>query len=217
MIAAPAMSPPPNPAPGQVPSRHGSPILRPLVLRLLIPLLVLLLAVLAGGWYWSRSGALPEEWKTTRIGRFQTPMEDVWKVVIDLEKQAEWWPALARVEKQPDTRGHAVWKEVFTDGETRTLETVETLLNRRFIRCVVDQDGPYGGCVIFEISGRDDGSALTMTESLRIRDPLFRLTRSRSGRIAARLDGYLLALGEHFGNVPRLGNTPREVNTTPIR
>lgn len=180
-------------------------------MRRVVPPLVFLLALAIAAVAWATTGALPEAHKVARSGRYTVPKEDVWALVSDLEGAAAWRTDLAKVERLPDVRGHAVYRETHRDGETVSLETVETIPNRRLVRCVVDQGGPFGGCWTVEVAPRDDGSVVTLTEALTVHSAWFRLTHGVAGR-KARLDAWLRAIGAKFGVEPRLADLPRELN-----
>ncbi|MFZ5475930.1 MAG: SRPBCC family protein [Myxococcota bacterium] len=160
---------------------------------------------------WTQS--LPENHKVSRSGRYQKTTKESWALVSDLEHAAEWRTDLEKIERMPDVRGHAVWRETYRDGEVVTLETVETIDGRRLVRCVIDTDLPFGGCWTVEVSPRDKvDSVVTITESLRVKSLPWRLTNTAAGR-KKRLDRQLLAIGEKFGQTPKLADVARDLNT----
>lgn len=159
--------------------------------------------------------SLPEAHKVARSARYKVPKEDAWTAVADLAGQVAWRPDLQAVERLADTRGHEVWREDGPDG-TLTLETVEVLPNRRMIRCVTDQGGPFGGCWTVEVAPRSDGSVVTITENLSIHSLAWRVLHPLPTR-KARLDDYLLGLGEKFGDTPILADLPRELNDAVLK
>ena len=126
----------------------------------------------------------------------------------------EWRTDLASVERQPDLRGHEVWREVPKSGRPITWETVETLKDRRLVRCVVDADGPFGGCVTVEIIRRDDGAIVTLAERLKVRDTFFRWTNTVEGR-KARLDAWLTDLGHVFSEEAWIADLPKDLRDPP--
>jgi hypothetical protein len=174
---------------------------------------VALVAAVAGGGALVATQSLPENHKITRSGRYQKTTQESWALVSDLEHQPEWRIDLAKIERLPDDRGKVVWRETTDDGESVSLATVETIEGRRLVRCVVDTDLPYGGCWTIEVSPRDKvDSVVTVTESLHVKSLPWRLTHFVSGR-KARLDAYLLAIGEKFGQTPKLADVARDLNT----
>ncbi len=135
-------------------------------------------------------------------------------MVLDLSRHAEWRSDLASIERLPDVRGHEVWREVPKRGAPTTWETVEVLKDRRLLRCVVDQDGPYGGCVTVEIIRREDGAIVTIAEKLKVHSLAFRFTNTVAGR-RDRLDAWLSDLGRKFGEEVRLADLPKDLRDPP--
>jgi hypothetical protein len=178
---------------------------------LAVVFVVLLLA--AGGALWYAQ-PLSEAHALSRAGRFYTPLDDVWAVVLDIEKYPEWRSDLAGVERQPDMRGHEVWREIPKSGPPVTWETVEVLKDRRLVRCVVDQGGDFGGCVTAEIIRRDDGAIVTIAEKFKVHSTLFRYTNTVTGR-RARLDTWLTDLGKKFGGTVRVADLPKDLRDPP--
>ena len=150
----------------------------------------------------------------SRTARYHASLADVWAAVALLETHASWRTDLARMEPQPELRGHAVWREVPQRGEPVTYETVESLNERRLLRCVVDTDGPFGGCVTIELIRREDGALVTISERLKIKSSWFRYTNTVSGR-RERLDTFLRDLGALLGESPRIADQPKELRDPP--
>ncbi len=183
---------------------------------LLIALCSLLVALVAA---LVQAKPLSEAHQVARAARYYTPLEDVWAAVLDLDAYASWRTDLAAMERQEDVRGHAVWREVskgfspFRAGPV-TYETVETLKDRRLVRCVTDQGGPFGGCLTVEIIRRDDGAIVTFAERLKVRSALFRYTHTVAGRRGA-VDQWLADLGRKFGEEPRIADLPKDLRDRP--
>lgn len=187
-------------------------------IRRLLAFAVVLVLVVAGGLF-ARAEPLSEAHALARAVRLHHPLPEVWAAILDLGAHATWRSDLAAMERQPDVRGHEVWREVpragpFGGGPV-TWETAETLKERRLVRCVVDQDGPYGGCVTIEIIRRDDGAIVTVSEKLKVHSALFRWTNTVAGR-RARLDTFLTDLGRKFGEpAPRIADLPKDLRDPP--
>lgn len=190
------------------PPHSGAPI------RRVLPLLILLAFAAAGFALW-RAQPLSEAHAVARAGRYYAPMTDVWAAVLDLGEHPEWRSDLAKIERLEDVRGHEVWRETPKSGAPTTWETVETLKDRRLVRCVIDQGGPYGGCVTVEIIRRGDGAIVTIAEKLTVHSAWFRWTNTVSGR-RARLDTFLEDLGGKFGaSDTRVADLPKDLRDPP--
>jgi uncharacterized protein YndB with AHSA1/START domain len=170
--------------------------------------------VLSAGGFYLHATPLPEAHQLARAARYHHPMADVWAAVLDLEKAPEWRTDLAGMERQADVRGHEVWRELPRSGGPVTFETVELLKDRRQVRCVIDQGGPYGGCITAELIRRDDGAIVTLAEHLTVHSALFRYTHTVAGRRAA-LDAWLTDLGRRFGETPEIADLPKDLRDPP--
>ena len=81
---------------------------------------MILALVAAGIGLYVRAQPLSEAHSLSRAARYRHPLADVWAVVLDVGKYAEWRTDLASVERQADVRGHEVWREVPKRGSTAT-------------------------------------------------------------------------------------------------
>lgn len=159
---------------------------------------------------------MSEAHSLARAVRLHHPLDEVWAAVLDLGAHPTWRSDLAGMERQPDLRGHEVWREVPRSGPPVTLETAEKLKDRRLLRCVVDQGGPYGGCVTIEIIRRDDGAIVTIAEKFKVHSTWFRYTNTVAGR-RARLDQFLTDLGRKFGEqAPRIADLPKDLRDVAV-
>lgn len=178
--------------------------------------LVLVGAVAAVVGLWSvRGPALPRDHRLSRAGRYPSDRDAAWRAVSALDGAVDWRSDLSSRERQPDVRGHSVWRERWPDGETVTFETVERSGDRKLVRCVVDTDGPFGGCWTIEVSPRDAQSVVTVSEQLTVHDAWYARTHDVADR-QERLDGFLRALGGPLGT-PVLADTPRELREPVAR
>lgn len=179
-------------------------------------MLAAFLAFVAAGVAFARAKPMSEAHTLARAVRLYHPLDDVWAAVLDLQAQPTWRSDLAAMERQPDVRGHEVWREVPRGGPAVTFETAETLKDRRLVRCVVDQGAPYGGCITIEIIRRDDGAIVTIAEKFKVHSAWFRYTNTVAGR-RARLDAFLTDLGRKFGEQsPRIADLPKDLRDVPV-
>jgi hypothetical protein len=180
-------------------------------------MLVVALIVLAGLVVWQRlsSPGLQKAHRLTRAGRFPAARAEAWSAVRALEGQVAWRTDLDARTRLPDVRGHSVWRETWPDGESVAWETVEIQGDRRLVRCVVDQDGPFGGCWTIEVSPRDDQSVVTVTEQLTVHDAWYARTHDVASR-QARLDAFLHAMGGPLG-APALADAAKDLREPVAR
>lgn len=177
-------------------------------------LLALALLLIAGAAAFLGTQSLPAAHTVARSGRYMAVTTDeAAAAAFDIAGSVAWRTDLKSMEQLPDLRGHEVWRETWADGTVVTLETVEQIKTRRLTRCVIDQDGPFGGCWKLEVSPRDKtDSVVEITESLQIRSVAWRALHPLPTR-KAHLDGYLRALGAKLGPAPKLADKPRDLNT----
>jgi len=172
---------------------------------------------LAGLTVWRTLGSagLPQDHRLTRAGRFPAARADAWSAVQALDGQVAWRTDLDTRTRLPDVRGHTVWRETWPDGESVSWETVEILGDRRLVRCIVDQAGPFGGCWTVEVSPRGDQSVVTVTEQLTVHDDWYARTHDVASR-QARLDAFLRALGGLLG-APTLADAAKDLREPAVR
>ena len=186
------------------------PLRRP---ALLLAATLLLPAALAAWWF---SHPVPLSAKLSRSARYRAPAAAAWAAISDVAAWPAWRTDLAAVEPQEPLRGHPVWREISRDGTAVTAETVEVIDNRRTVRCVTDQGGPFGGCWTVEIAPRNQGDAeecaVVLTEALTLHSRWFSIQNPPARRAAA-LDTILDALGTKLGAEPyRRGETMVDVS-----
>jgi hypothetical protein len=173
---------------------------------------LILVALVAGAaaWWFARPPSLPKDHRLSRAGRFAASRDAAWAAVDRIDADASWRTDLRARERQPDVRGHRVWRETWPDDESVTFETVERVGDRKLVRCVVDQGGPFGGCWTLEVAPRGEESVVTVSEQLTIHDGLYARTHDVADR-RERLDGALIALGEALGGAPRLADSAKDL------
>lgn len=147
--------------------------------------------------------ALPKGHVAKRSASFAQTPDRVWAVLTDFAGQAAWRADIKSIERASDRDGKPVWREVSKRGDVVPYETTEAEPPRRLVRTIADPKLPYGGRWIYELTPTPTGTRLTITEEGEVYNPIFRLV-SRFMDMSATIDGYLLALGRHFGETPVL-------------
>ncbi len=147
---------------------------------------------------------LPEAHLASRTLKTKQTPEAIWEAVTNHAAEPEWRKDLKVVDHLPDRNGHPLWREVYPDGETLTLETVESDAPRRLVREIADEGGPFSGRWEFAITPDGSGSRLTITEVGRVPNPFFRFMSTYVIGHATYLEKYLTALAGKFGEQPRI-------------
>lgn len=175
-----------------------------------VVLVVVIVAACGATWWALRPPGLQKDHRLSRAGRFTATRQAAWEAVDRIDADTSWRTDLGARERQPDVRGHRVWRETWPDGESVSFETVERLGDRKLVRCVVDQDGPFGGCWTFEVAPRGEDSVVTVSEQLTVHDALYARTHTVADR-RARLDGLLDALGRELGGAPWIADSAKDL------
>ena len=117
----------------------------------------------------------------------------VWTAIRDFEASPEWRSDLKRVEHNFES----IWIEVDNNGERIAYETTEEVSARRLVRAIASKDLPFGGKWTFDLSDRDEGCAVVLTEDGEVYNPFFRfLSRFVFGHHAT-MDRYIADLRRH--------------------
>lgn len=146
-------------------------------------------------------GALvPREHRATSTIVLHQPPDSVWKVVRDLGGIPAWWPEIKESVRLPDKDGHELWRQKMSGWDV-PLIVIESTAPRRLVTQIdTSAGGAFGGTWIYELTP-DSGAGIriSVTEAGWIGNPIFRaLSRFVFGYYGS-LDGYLKALGKHFG------------------
>jgi len=147
---------------------------------------------------------VPREHRATSTVLLRQPVDSVWKVMRDLGGVPTWWPEVKESVRQPDRNGHEVWRQKMSSWDVPLL-VIESAPPRRLVTQIDTSAGTaFGGTWTYELtpdSGR--GTKISVTEAGWIGNPIFRfLSRFVFGYYGS-LDGYLKALGKHFGEEVR--------------
>jgi len=146
---------------------------------------------------------LPKNHLASRTVRFNQSPETLWEVLTNHPAEPSWRSDLARVEQLPDVNGHALWREVFKNGEVMTLETVEAIPPHRLVRRIADKSLPFGGSWTIEREKFDPGSRVTVMENGEVYNPIFRFVSRFIIGHTATIDRYLAMVGKKFGEEPK--------------
>lgn len=137
---------------------------------------------------------------TSTITLHQAP-DSVWKVIRDFGGIPAWWPAIKESLRQADKDGHEVWRQKMSGWDVPLL-VLESAPPRRLVTQIDTSAGTaFGGTWTYELvpDSGGGGTKISVTEAGWIGNPIFRfLSRFVFGYYGS-LDGYLKALGKHFG------------------
>jgi hypothetical protein len=120
----------------------------------------------------------------------QTP-DAVWNLISG---PPTWRPSVKSYRQLPDSNGHRMWQETNQDGQTLTLEAVESVPQVRLVTRIADTKLPFGGTWTYEIAPSGTGCTLTITEDGEVYNPLFRFVSRFIMGHAATIDNYVKEL-----------------------
>ena len=142
---------------------------------------------------------LPRDHVATVSARIGASPAAVWAAITQPDKFPTWRSDLTRVEMLPPTAAGPSWREHGKQGAlTMAIESTDP--PRRMITRILDQNLPYGGQWEYDIvSDGADASRVTITEHGWVSNPIFRFVSRFIMGHTATMDGYLRALGKHFG------------------
>ena len=139
--------------------------------------------------------------RATSTVTLHQPPESVWTVVRDLGGVPAWWPEIKESVRQQDKNGREVWRQKMSGFEVPLIVIESTAPGRLVTQIDTSAGGAFGGTWTYELvadSGAG-GTKISVTEAGWIGNPIFRfLSRFVFGYYGT-LDGYLKALGKHFG------------------
>ena len=147
---------------------------------------------------------LPREQTLIRGLSVKAPIEQVWQAITDYASSPA-WTGNTRVERLSDQEGHAVWRIAGVDGHVTTLmvEVAEAPKYQRVL--LLEAPGIEGGSWSFELSPQPDGGTFVkMTQSGKLKNPLWRFLSRYFVGPDVTLQRYLEALGQKFGGAGKV-------------
>lgn len=140
---------------------------------------------------------MPVAHTTTVEAEIAAPVARVWAAVTDFAGQTAWLPGLRRVERLPDRDGHEVWRE-HVGPRPITLVVTERVEERRLVRTIVDEGGPFSGRWDLVLAPCAIGTRVTVTEHGNVRSPIARCVMAKTFGFDWFLRRYLGALSKHL-------------------
>ena len=141
---------------------------------------------------------LPVAHVATVEGVYREPPERVFAVLEDVESSVAWRTGLERVEVLSAPGEPLRWRETSSFGPV-VLRREESSPPDRLIGRIDDTSEGFGGRWVYELTPREGGTALRITEEGEVYSPLFRfMSRFIFGHYGT-LEQYVRDLGRHFG------------------
>jgi len=150
---------------------------------------------------WIAGSLLPRQHRASSRITLPQPQESVWLIVRDLGALKGTWADLTEAVRGSDSVGREIWTEKVSGYEMRFL--IEATPMTRMVTIIQSPPGAaFGGRWIYDLTPTASGTAVTITEDGWVANPFFRLMSKLGGQHRS-IDGYLTALGKHFGESMR--------------
>lgn len=168
----------------------------------ILALLLAITAVVAGM-------LLPPGHVVTRSLTLSRTPEAVWRAITDSVLVRSWRSDLARLERLPDSAGHARWREHGTDGSDRVVTILDEVPPVH--RVVVRDDGDAGVQLRWDMVIERDpsGVRLRVTEHGTISRRWQRFVSQFTSAHAGLLERWMRQLARHFDEPPRIRQVGR--------
>jgi hypothetical protein len=132
----------------------------------------------------------------------QHPIDTVWAIVRNPGSLQGIWTELTHAQRiEPDARGRERWQETVDGFEMRLIVVEANPPSRMVTQVESSPDAPFGGNWILDLAPSGGGTRVTLAEEGWIGPAPFRIMSKVTGYHSS-IDGYLVALGKHFGESP---------------
>ena len=146
---------------------------------------------------------VPRDHRATSTITLRQAPDSVWKVIRDLGGVPAWWPEVKESVRQPDRNGQEVWRQKMSGFDVPLIVIEASPPGRLVTQIDTSAGGSFGGTWTYELVPISGSTKISVTEAGWIGNPILRaLSRFVFGYYGS-LDGYLKALGKHFGEEVR--------------
>lgn len=147
---------------------------------------------------------LPVAHEASSEREYAFPPERVFQEIATPAEYPRWRSGVQKVELLPDSQRMKRFRE-YGMGDEVTYLIEESVPGRRFVTTIEDQDLPYGGSWIFELSQTGRGTRLRITEEGEVYNPVFRfVSRFIMGHTRG-IETYLSDLEKRLAAAPPAG------------
>jgi Polyketide cyclase / dehydrase and lipid transport len=143
--------------------------------------------------------SLPKKHVVAREIALSTPPTDVFALISDFKAGPAWRSDVRTVELLPPVNGHIRFRENSKNGAL-TMEVVESNSPWRMVTQIADQNLPFGGIWVYEITPAPEGCHLNITERGEIYNPIFRFVSRFILGYTDTLNAYLQNVARKFGS-----------------
>jgi len=141
---------------------------------------------------------LPRDHVAARRARLSRPPAEVFGVIQDAARAAEWRSDVKHVEPLEPVAGRRRFREVSGQGAI-TFEVMDEVVPSRLVTRIADEGLPFGGSWTYELEPSGEGTLITITERGFVKNVVFRALARYVFTHHRTLEQYLRALGRRFG------------------
>lgn len=141
---------------------------------------------------------LPKDHVASRRVLIHRPAAEVFAVMRDFARAAEWRKDVAGVEMLAGPDGQTRFREKSRHGVI-TFELAEEIPGERFVTRIADDQLPFGGTWTYELRTKSDGTQVAIIERGFVKPAVFRALARYVFGYDRTLEQYLRALGRRFG------------------
>lgn len=124
------------------------------------------------------------------------PPAEVWARITDFANLTSWRSDVSRIDLEPGT---PITFVEHTDQGAVRMQVEESVPAQRLVVRIADPSLPFSGSWTFELTAKDGGTELVITERGSISNPIFRLLSKVFFDPGATANRYLVDLGKSFG------------------
>jgi uncharacterized membrane protein len=161
--------------------------------------LVLGLAIFSIGLVMLIGASLPDEYEFSRSVNVSQPPDAVWRVLNDFPNEPSWRPELSAVKQLGPRRKHEAWREIYKEGESRTVEVAESVPGKRQQLVLTGDTGAFEGKWQFELTPNGASTRIVLHEEGSYTHPFTRFRQRFVTGQAAHAEATLRALATRLG------------------
>lgn len=158
--------------------------------------------------------SLPVEHQTSVSKHFSKTPAEIWRVIIDFRKYAEWRENVYEV-IELESSGYDAWKEVDADGHSINYQITAQKPDTQLVLETTAREESYSGSWTFDLIADDKGTTLKITETGRIYNLFYRVIVHFFTGYTSDMEAWLRSLENKFA-VDKKRNPPAMVSTTVV-
>jgi uncharacterized protein YndB with AHSA1/START domain len=141
--------------------------------------------------------SLPVEHQISLSKHFDKTPDELWRVLIDYRKYAEWRENVYEVLEQ-ESSGYDAWKEVDAEGHSIKYQITTHSPGTKLVVETTSAEESYSGSWAFDLIPDDNGTTLKITETGRIYNLFFRVIAHFNAGYSSDIETWMRSLENKF-------------------